>query len=324
MMKTDFQRLFRAIGDVMLEALRPVTAKLIELEARKPEKGERGEHGVKGDPGVPGERGEPGAKGDPGERGEKGIAGERGELGAKGDPGERGVKGDVGDQGVMGERGPKGDPGDPGVKGDPGERGDPGNRGEPGAKGDPGEPGVKGDPGETGDRGEPGMKGDQGDQGEPGVKGDRGADGADGDPGADGKDGKSITVDDVMPMLDGAVAKWMLEVERRIMDMAQRAIEAMPRPRDGKDGVDGLNADEFQFSFDLETRLFSATHKDRVLFSQRIPFPKYIDVWTDGQYEQGFVVTFGGHGWIAKRDTASKPGTDDSWQLFVKKGRDGK
>ncbi len=229
-MKTDFQRLFKAIGDILVEALKPITAKLVELEARKPEKGERGERGEKGEPGALGERGEKGAKGEQGEPGAKGDAG------AKGEPGERGEKG------------------------------------------------------------------------------------------TDGKDGKSVTSEDILPMLDASVAKWMLEVERRIMDMAQRAVDSMPRPRDGKDGVDGINADEFEFKFDLQTRTFSATHKDRVLFSQRIPYPKYCDVWSErfGTYEEGFLVTFGGSVWIAKRDTTSKPGTDDSWQLCVKKGRDGK
>jgi hypothetical protein len=141
--------------------------------------------------------------------------------------------------------------------------------------------------------------------------------------GSDGDDGKSVLIDDVLPVLDGAVAKWMLEVERRIMDLAQRAIEAMPKPRDG---VDGINASDFTFNFDHDTRTISIRHGDRIVLSQRICIPKYIDVWTEtfGTYEEGFIVTFGGHGWIAKRDTASKPGTDDSWQLFVKKGRDGK
>lgn len=322
-MKTDFQRLFRAIGDVIVEALKPITAKLAELDARKPEKGASGAPGVKGDPGAAGGRGEPGAKGEPGERGEKGMAGEHGEPGLKGDAGEKGEPG---------EPGTKGDPGEPGMKGDPGpvgEKGEPGSQGQPGQAGEQGEPGIKGDAGDCGaqgPQGEPGEPGPAGEKGEPGTKGDPGVDGEDGKDGVNGSDGKSITVEEVMPQLDGAVAKWMLEVERRIMDMAQRAIEAMPKPRDGKDGVDGLNADEFQFNFDLETRTFSATHKDRVLFSKRIPFPKYIDVWSEnfGSYEEGCIVTFGGHGWIAKRDTTSKPGTDDSWKLFVKKGRDGK
>jgi hypothetical protein len=232
----------------------------------------------------------------------------------------------------------RGELGEPGLKGDPGERGetgvkgDVGERGEPGAKGEPGGPGERGEHGEkgiAGERGETGVKGDVGErgaQGDPGVKGDPGVNGKNGNDGIDGKDGKSVTIDDVLPALDGAVAKWMLEVERRIMDMAQRAIEAMPKPRDGVDGKDGISASDFTFNFDHDTRTLSIRHGDRIVFSQRICIPKYIDVWTEsfGQYEEGFVVTFGGHGWIAKRDTASKPGTDDSWQLFVKKGRDGK
>ena len=47
-------------------------------------------------------------------------------------------------------------------------------------------------------------------------------------------------------------------------------------------------------------------------------------VWKDGEYKRGQAATFGGSYWLAKRDTSSKPGTDDSWRLIVKRGQDGK
>lgn len=322
-MKNDFQRLFRSIGDIMVETLRPITAKLVELEARKPEKGDPGgpgEQGVKGDPGIDGKHGVDGKDGQPGAKGDAGVDGKDGIDGKDGVDGLHGAKGDPGVDGKHGVDGKDAVDGLPGAKGDPGVDG---RHGVDGKDGKDGLPGVKGDSGEPGAKGDPGIDGEDGEDGKDGVDGKDGKDGRDG---VTGNDGKSVLVDDVLPVLDGAVAKWMLEVERRIMDTAQRAVDAMPKPRDGKDGIDGLNADDFQFSFDLDTRLFSATHKGRILFSKRIPYPKYIDVWSENfrQYEEGFVVTFGGHGWIAKRDTSSKPGTDDSWQLFVKKGRDGK
>jgi len=248
--------------------------------------------------------------------------------GLKGEPaadGRPGIDGKDGRDGIDGQDGVSGKDGVDGVglKGEPGVDGRHGIDGKDGASG---KDGVDGEPGQSG---KDGTDGKDGLRGEAGQDGKDGRDGVDGKSGADGSDGRSVTLDEVLPALDGAVAKWMLEVERRIMDMAQRAVEAMPRPHDGKDGVngkDGMSADDFQFGFDLETRVFSAAHKGVTLFKQRIPYPKYIDVWTEkfGEYEEGFIATFGGHGWIAKRDTGSKPGTDDSWQLFVKKGRDGK
>lgn len=39
-------------------------------------------------------------------------------------------------------------------------------------------------------------------------------------------------------------------------------------------------------------------------------------------YERGAAVTFDGSLWLARTSTRSKPGTDDTWQLIVKKGRD--
>jgi hypothetical protein len=95
--------------------------------------------------------------------------------------------------------------------------------------------GKDGAPGRDGKDGEPGPRGD---------KGDPGQDGADGKDGRDGKDGKSITVDDVMPMMEAAFAKWALEFERRSMDMVQRAIDRLPVPKDGKDGEPGQRGEQ--------------------------------------------------------------------------------
>lgn len=58
------------------------------------------------------------------------------------------------------------------------------------------------------------------------------ANGKDGQP---GKDGVSITVDDVRPMLDDAI-KAVREEAQQAVDIA---IKAMPAPKDGRDGKDG-------------------------------------------------------------------------------------
>ena len=41
-------------------------------------------------------------------------------------------------------------------------------------------------------------------------------------------------------------------------------------------------------------------------------------------YQRGMAVTHDGSLWLARSETRAKPGTDDSWQMITKKGRDGK
>ena len=48
-------------------------------------------------------------------------------------------------------------------------------------------------------------------------------------------------------------------------------------------------------------------------------------VWNaENQYNEGDVATHDGSAFIAKKSTRDKPGTSDSWQLMVKRGKDGK
>lgn len=84
-----------------------------------------------------------------------------------------------------------------------------------------------------------------------------------GDKGDKGEDGKSITLDEVAPVVEGAFAGWALDFERRshdilktiadriptpkdeeqvvksVMDRVSELISAIPAPRDGTNGVDG-------------------------------------------------------------------------------------
>lgn len=205
---------------------------------------------------------------------------------------------------------------------------------------------------EKGEKGEKGDPGADGKDGRDGVDGKsvtieevipilrewfdaipRPKDGNDGKDGRDGADGKSITLEDVQPILENAVTKWALEFERRAQDTLQRAIDRMPAPKDGRDGKDGANGRD---AFQLEDIELSVADDDRTLTlafvreggrverSIRLNHPIYRGIWKDGAYEKGDCVTFGGSLFIAKRDTDSKPETDDSWQLAVKRGRDGR
>lgn len=192
------------------------------------------------------------------------------------------------------------------------------------------EKGEKGADGANGIDGKDGRDGADGKDGAPGEKGEPGQNGKDG---RDGIDGKSITLDDIKPLLDSAMDKWALDFERRAQDVLQRAIDRMPAPKDGRDGINGKDGRD---AFQLEDVELSASDDERTLTlafvrdgirverSIRLNHPIYRGVWKEGAYEKGDSVTFGGSQFIAMRETTSKPETDDSWKLCVKRGRDGK
>lgn len=202
----------------------------------------------------------------------------------------------------------------------------PGPRGEKGEDGLPGERGEKGEKGDQGERGEKGEAGPQGEKGDPGERGEKGADGA---PGERGADGKSVTLDDVMPILDAAVSKWALEFERRAQDTLQRAIDNMPKPRDGKDGRDGLNLEDINLDYDGDRTITMRLVSGDVVKERSITVPVVIDrgvYQSDRTYQRCDGVTHRGSFWIAQRDGATAvPGANnDEWRLAVKSGRDGR
>ena len=194
--------------------------------------------------------------------------------------------------------------------------------------------GPKGDAGPAGAAGPQGERGEKGDQGEQGPQGEPGPAGMDG---RDGADGKSITVDDLAPVLESKMAEWALDFERRAQDVLQRAIDRMPTPKDGRDGRDGINGKDGRDAFELEDFNAEQDADGRVVlrfvrgdlrreFTLRLPI--FIDrgvYKADAQYERGNGVTWGGCFWLAQKDApAGKPGESADWRLAVKKGRDGK
>lgn len=167
--------------------------------------------------------------------------------------------------------------------------------------------------------------------------GANGIDGKDGTNGKDGADGKSVTIEEVRGYLDAEVATWALSFERRAQDILQRAIERIEKPRDGRDGRDGLNGkdgsdgvsfDEFHVEQVDDRTLRHVYTRDGIAvksldFHMRMPI--YREIFKQGEaYQQDDMVTFGGSLWYALRNTYNKPGTDDSWRLCVKAGRDAK
>lgn len=300
-----------------------------------------------------------GKSGKDGERGADGLSGKDGKDGEPGPTGEKGASGRDGEKGDRGEIGPPGRDGVDGKDGAPGEQGaagPAGERGEKGADGLPGQNGNDGSPGSPGERGEKGERGEAGQQGESGIDGKSitvddirplvddflksiplpkdgrdGVAGKDGQNGRDGVDGKSVTAEDIATIIESAVSKAALDVERRGMDLIQRCIDRIPKPKDGEPGKDGRDA------FDLED-IHAALADDgrtltlawvrgekRVERSIVLPHVIYRGVHKqDQRYLHGDSVTFQGSTWIAMRDTSSKPETDDSWRLATKRGRDGK
>ena len=166
----------------------------------------------------------------------------------------------------------------------------------------------------------------------------------------DGEPGKSVTVEDVRPLVEQEVSK---------------AIAALPPPEKGKDGIglagalidrdgnlvltlsdgklcelgrvvgkdgepgrDGFGLDEFDASLleDGRTVVLSFARGD-IEERYELHFPVVIDrgVFKDGaSYLVGDGVTWGGSYWIAQKNTEAKPGENRDWRLAVKRGRDGK
>ncbi len=146
-----------------------------------------------------------------------------------------------------------------------------------------------------------------------------------GEPGKNGEPGKSVTLDDVRPLFDAAFAGWALDFERRAADVQQRALDRMPVP---KNGVDGLSIEDLSVADDGDgnvTLTFSRGEVSRA-FTIRLPRFKDCDVYRDGDaYLKGDAVSWGGSLFLARKDSPlGKPGESDDWRLAVKRGRDGK
>jgi hypothetical protein len=263
--------------------------------------------------------------------------------GEKGDPGRDGIDGKDGAPGENGLHGESGSDGAKGEKGDPGEPGPAGRDGIDGKDGAPGARGIDGRDGVDGIAGKDGAPGIDGRDGAPGRDGVDGKHGEKGERGADGVDGKSITIADVQDFLEAAIARMELDMERRGMEAIQRAIDRIEKPRDGRDGRDGVDGKDgtdgvagrdcidlatldIRVDDDFRTWHFAAkAGSQEVVVTKHVPMPMHQGVYRAGEkYERGDIVSFGGSAFIAKRDTTSKPETDDSWQLFIKRGRDGK
>lgn len=300
----------KAMGDAIRAAVEPLQKRILQLEARE----------------LPAVLN--GADGRPGEKGEQGPQGERGQPGPAGEKGDPGRDGADGPQGPAGKDGARGERGEPGQIGEKGERGEQGLTGDRGEKGDPGKDLTYDDVREQVSK----MVDDAKAQAIEIVKAIPVP--RDGANGKDGADGKSVTLDDIAPVLETAVAKWALEFERRAHDTLQKAIDRIPVPQNGKDGTngkdgrDGVGFDDLQVEYDGIKTVTFKLQREGVTKEFDLVMPVVVDcgIYTEGKtYTPGDGVTWAGAYWIAKSETSAKPDDPNSgWRLAVKKGRDGR
>lgn len=163
------------------------------------------------------------------------------------------------------------------------------------------------------------------------IKGDQGPEGP---PGKDGQDGISVSVEEVERMVHARMAQWELDFERRAQGILERAVDRMPKPKDGKDGRDGVDGkdgvgfDDLAVEHDGERGFTFRLIRGSEVREYGFTIPAVLDrgVYREGNdYLKGDAVSFGGSLWIAQRDLPpGKPGQCDGWRLAVKKGRDGR
>lgn len=190
--------------------------------------------------------------------------------------------------------------------------------------------------------------------GEPGRDGFDGKDGLDG---RDGQDGQSCSAEEVAGLLREHVETVASDLVRSIVDawdrpkdgkdadpetlkaMLDEAVAALPVPKDGRDGKDGVDGRDGKDA-DQDAILKFITEQ----FAS-IPVPKdgidgkdgvdgergpegpagklpTVEEWQDRVYYQGEVVTRDGGMFQAARDTGKDPSHDD-WACIVRAGRDG-
>lgn len=315
-----------------------------------------------GKDGAAGLNGKDGSNGVNGKDGADGLAGKDGLDGASGKDGQDGINGKDGADGLNGKDGSDGLPGKDGAPGLNGKDGADGLAGKDGAAGVDGKDGANGINGKDGADGLNGKDGADGINGKdydptvlsaavvievskqfkelPAAPAGKDANAAEiaaevfervmrmvPEPKA-GEDGKSVTVEEIKPLLEGEVSRWELEFERRAGDILQRAVDRMPKP---KDGLPGFGLDDFTIDAKDDGRVlvFKFENGDRTIQREvRTGFQIYREVFKAGHpYQRGDTFTFGGSQWHTVKDAAGseKPGDGSgTYRLSVKKGNDGK
>lgn len=178
-------------------------------------------------------------------------------------------------------------------------------------------------------------------------------------PGADAEVDYAQVVEALKGIHEEFVARFQLDLERKqvafersCMEAVQKAIAAIPPPKEGppgprgepgqpgqpgekgapgKDGKDGLSIENLQREYDPATHEIVETWRvpgSEVAKTLRYPAGgiHYKGYWREGlAVKAGEAWTNEGHLWIAAKDNTSKPGpSNPDWYLGARKGRDGK
>ena len=169
------------------------------------------------------------------------------------------------------------------------------------------------------------------------------------------QDGKSVTIEDVAPLIASEVEKRVSELPKPkdgkdgrdgldvkdlfraeggilVATMSDGRVKELGRfvgekGEPGKDGADGLGFDDLTVEYDGEKNFaFKFIKGERVKqFDFTLPVVLDRGIFTNGkEYTPGDGVTWAGHYWIAQTETKAKPGEGNDWRLAVKRGRDGK
>lgn len=128
-------------------------------------------------------------------------------------------------------------------------------------------------------------------------------------------------------LVEASVLAKMIELERRVTELAGEAIDKIEKPRDGADGKDGASLTDMDVTVDDDYLMtVKLVVGDQVLEKTfQLEVPRYLGVYKpDTLYKRGSFVTHSGSLYAAMVDTTDRPRTDSkSWRLAVKRGRDG-
>jgi len=131
----------------------------------------------------------------------------------------------------------------------------------------------------------------------------------------------------VVTLTDGSTHSLGCVVGRDVTgeEVAQFVAREVAKIPAPKDGADGLGFDDLDVTYDgARTFTLRFLRGDKVKeFSFALPVQIDRGVWKDGEWQAGDAVTWAGSSWIAQCVTTAKPGTNDDWRLAVKRGRDG-
>ena len=279
----DVTKFVGEVHDYISRALNPLVDRIKALESRAPVPGERGADGA---PGKDGERGLPGADGRDGAPGKDGIDGKDGRDGKDADPIDMA---DVTRELLA----------HPGLKSLVdllvAEAVQAHFAANPVQHGKDGRDGRDGLPGKDGERGPPG------------------ADGAKGEPGEDGV----------------GMAGGMIDVNGELILTTTKGDTLRLGKvvgKDGANGADGIGFDDLSFDYDGEREFSIKASKDGRVKEAKFTVPTVIDrgYWREGvKAKSGDGWTEGGHWWICKADTDSRPGHDNpAWRMGARAGKD--